>query len=267
MIERITTRDGLSLVVEHHAVANPRARLVIVHGYAEHRRRYDHVVAKLRERGFECHTFDLRGHGESEGPKAHVSRFEDYLEDLDAVAKTVAKPAMLLGHSLGGLISLAYVRAHPETFTALVVSSPFLGPAFPVPKVQAIFAQLAARITPAIPIPSPLGPHWVSRDPEEVRKYASDPLVHRITTPRWFTEVTRAQAELIEHAGEIKTPTLFLLAGEDHIADHQLGRAMSEKMSFADVRIYPELYHEVFNELADDRARVLDDLTDWLEAR
>ena len=119
-VERVRSRDGLALVVEHYDVADARARVVLVHGYAEHRGRYAALIRQLGAEGIECHAADLRGHGQSEGPRGHVNRFEDYLDDLERVVDSVrgrggSAPLLVLAHSLGGLIALCYVRARPGT--------------------------------------------------------------------------------------------------------------------------------------------------------
>jgi alpha-beta hydrolase superfamily lysophospholipase len=272
-VERIRTHDGLSLVVEHREVAGARARLVIVHGYAEHRGRYTKLADQLEARGIECHLFDLRGHGTSEGPRAHVPRFADYLDDLDRVVSSVracggTAPLLLLAHSLGGLIALAYVRQHPGAFDALAVSSPFLGPAFRVPRIRAMLARVLSRVTPRLLLPNGLNPRWVSRDEAVVAAYVADPLIFSTTTPRWFMEITAAQRALIAHSEEIKTPALFLLARSDRIADHKIALDVFARLGTSDkqLRTYPELYHEVFNELSPAHEVVIGDLLAWIDS-
>lgn len=275
-IERISTHDGLALEVEHRQSSNARARLVLVHGYAEHRGRYTELVGRLEAHGIECHLFDLRGHGRSDGPRGHVNRFADYLDDLARVVESVERlggtaPLLLFGHSLGSLIALSFVRAHPSTFEAMAVSSPFLGPAFPVPAARVLLARAASMTTPAMHFESGLLPEWVSRDAEVVAAYAADPHVFSTTTPRWYTEVTAAQRDLLTRAGEITTPALFLVAGSDRIADHRLSVELFERLGTPETqkqqRVYPDLYHEIFNELPPARAAVTHDLFSWLEER
>jgi lysophospholipase len=273
-VERIRTRDGLSLVVEHHEVAEARARVVLVHGYAEHRGRYAALVRELGAKGMECHVADLRGHGESEGPRGHVNRFGDYLEDLERVVDTVrarggTAPLLVLAHSLGALIALCYVRAHPGVFEAIAVSSPFLGPAFEVPAARVLLARAGSVTTPSLHLESGLRAEWVSRDPEVVAAYRDDPFVFSTTTPRWFVETAAAQRELLAHAHEIATPALFLVAGSDRIADHRLAEQLFARLGTPEpqkqLRLYPGLYHEVFNELPAARAEVIRDLLAWLQ--
>src|SRR4029453_15625012 len=91
----------------------PRARpppvLPLVHGYAEHSGRYEHFGAWFARRGLAVHGYDQRGHGRSEGPRCHVDRFGDYLDDLDRLLECVraehpGPPLVLVGHSMGGLV-------------------------------------------------------------------------------------------------------------------------------------------------------------------
>ena len=261
----------MQLAIEHRDVPSARARLVLVHGYAEHRGRYRALVDELTANGIACHLFDLRGHGESDGPRGHVDRFEDYLDDLQRVIDTLPAsnaPLFLLAHSLGALIALCYIRKHPHPFRGIAVSSPFLGPAFAVPAARQMLARAASVTTPALKFESGLLPEWVSRDPEIVAAYAADPHVFSTTTPRWFIEVSAAQRDLLEHASEITTPALFLVAGSDRIADHQIAKEFFSRIGTPDsqkeLHVYPDLYHEVFNELAEARAEVISDLVAWI---
>lgn len=272
-VVRISTGDGRSLAVEHHSVDGARARLVLVHGYAEHRGRYRQLVEQLTAHGIECHLFDLRGHGQSDGIRGHVDRFDDYLDDLQRVVDTLPRddglPTFLLAHSLGSLIALCYVRRNPSVFDAVAVSSPYLGPAFAVSPARLMLARALSVALPALRLESGLLPEWVSRDPEIVAAYRDDPHVFSTATPRWFVEVSAAQRDLIEHAQEIRTPALFLVAGSDRIADHRIALQLFPRLgtpaSAKELREYPALYHEIFNEIPPARAEVIRDLLSWLE--
>lgn len=267
----ITAADGVALAVDDRTLPAPRARVIIVHGYAEHLGRYDEFVSRLEARNFECHRFDLRGHGHSGGIAAHVARFKDYIDDLELIVERVRRaatddrPLFIVGHSLGGLISLVFVRSHRPGVAALAVASPFLRPGFEIPSVKKALATIASRLAPTLSLASNLDPALLSTDTEKVVNYANDPLVHRTTTPRWFTEVEEAQRELEKHAGEVTLPLLMLLGGEDQIADHRLAAQVFERIGSADktIRTYEDLRHELFNETR--REVVIDELAGWLE--
>lgn len=267
----LRTRDGLELVGEHHLRPDCRARVVIVHGYAEHRGRYAALVRALGEAGFESHLMDLRGHGRSEGVRGFVSRFEEYLGDLDLFLMRIEEvadggvPRILLGHSLGGLISLEYVAKHPATFDALAVSSPFLAPAMPVPPLQMGLAAVTSVLLPKLLGPSPIDSKDLSHDPAVVAAYDADPLVFKTLSPRWFREVQEAQEEVFAGAGAIRLPALFLVGGADPIADPERSRSVFERLGSTDkhLEIYQGYLHEVLNETG--RERVIADLLAWLD--
>ena len=265
--------DGIELATEHHSVPACRGRVVIVHGYAEHRGRYRHVVEALVAARYACHLLDLRGHGDSGGPRGHISRFAEYREDLERFLDEVralpeaASPLLLLGHSLGGLIALDFALHRPEAFDALAVSSPYLAPAFTIPFWKKALLTPVAKIGPTRSVPTALDPVWLSHDPLVVGAYATDPKVFSTVTLGWFTEVQKAQAEVFEKAPAITTPILLQIGDADPIADPKRTRALFERLGSADKRLlaYPGLLHEIFNEL--ERGRVIGDLLAWLGER
>jgi len=271
---KLQTSDGLVLVGEHHQRPDCRAVVVILHGYAEHAGRYAALVAELGEAGYECHLLDLRGHGRSGGVRGYVHRFDEYLDDVDLFLERIgedrrhsAVPRILLGHSLGGLISLAYVLRRPDVFGALAVSSPFLHPALEVPALKAGVAAITSHVMPTHLIRSDLDSRGLSHDPAVVAAYDRDPRVFKTVSPRWFFEVQRSQREILERAGAIHLPALFLIGDADPIADPRRAREVFARLGSADKRLvaYPGFFHEVFNEL--ERERVVHDLLSWLGER
>lgn len=273
----LRTHDGLSLVAAHHLRPACRARIAILHGYAEHMGRYSGLVAALGEAGFECHLLDLRGHGRSEGVRGYVPQFADYLDDLDLFLDRVEEvsagngargtPRFLFGHSLGGLIALAFVLRRPETFGALAAASPFLHPAVEVSWLRVAAAAVASRLAPTHLAPSDLDSRGLSHDPAVVAGYDADPLVFKTLNAHWFFEVRREQREVFEQAGAVRLPVLFLLGGADPIADPGRSEACFARLGSADkrLRVYPGLLHEVLNE--PQRDRVVADLLTWLGER
>jgi alpha-beta hydrolase superfamily lysophospholipase len=277
----VATTDGLRLAVWRRPPAGVprRARLVLVHGYAEHAGRYGMLVDALCAAGHECVAFDLRGHGRSEGPRGHVVRFTDYLDDLDRVvhwAVTGARdggrdapgaPLIAVAHSLGGLIILEHARGRPGAFDAVAASSPFLAPAFPLPPLVEGLGALAARLVPGRAIRSALGPEALSHDAAVRQAYADDPMVFGTVTLGWWREVRAAQQALYERAGEVRLPALFLLGDADPVADCRRSLQVFERLGSADkrVEVYRGFLHEVLNEIG--RERVLADLLGWLDAR
>ena len=75
---RVAAADGVELRVRHFSPAGSALRtLLVIHGVCEHGGRYEHVAKAAAQRGWQTLIADLRGHGRSGGPRAHVSRFAD----------------------------------------------------------------------------------------------------------------------------------------------------------------------------------------------
>ena len=99
-------------------------------------------------------TWDLRGHGRSEVPPADYRR-EDALADLAAVVDAAMAesggPALLVGHSLGGYLSLAYTLGRPATVRGLALLS--TGPGFRNPDSMAKYNRGIAKVAAAAGLP------------------------------------------------------------------------------------------------------------------
>lgn len=133
------------LHVERHGAGRP---VVLTHGFAESADTWEHQVAALR-RHHEVVAWDLRGHGRSDAPAdpAAYTR-EAALADLDRVLGPAREPAVLVGHSLGGYLSLAYALTRPDAVAALVLVA--TGPGYRDPRAReawnASLADTARRL-------------------------------------------------------------------------------------------------------------------------
>jgi alpha-beta hydrolase superfamily lysophospholipase len=252
--------------------AEPHSIAVITHGLAEHCGRYGELVGRLASAGYAVYALDHRGHGRSSGGRANIDRFEYVLADVgrlfaQARADWPALPATLIGHSMGGAIAFAYACRHPSTLHALVLSAPLLGMNPNVPKVQELVARLLSRIAPGLGVLK-LPADTVSRDPEVVRAYLNDPLVHSGAIPaRTLVELVEAVQTFPSLAPGLQLPVLVLHGTGDQLVPLEFTLPVVERIGSRDrtLRRYDGLYHEVFNE--PERAQVYADLLAWLEER
>lgn len=241
--------------------------VVVAHGKSEHSGRYAHVAAFLNGLGLPVWALDHRGHGRSGGARVYVDRFQDYLDDLHRfvghVTRAEGARPILLGHSMGGLISIRYAQDYPGALIGLALSSPFLGLGTPVPLPLRLAAPLLSALAPRLPIRQGANVNTITRDPEVWQRYVSDPLVHIVATPRWFTACLREHAVALARAERLALPTLFLVAGSDLLVDPAATRALYERVPGPKRwHLYPDRYHEVFNDYG--HAEVLRDLGAWM---
>lgn len=267
----LTAQDGLGLTGSVWEVKKPRALLLWLHGFAEHRRRYLHFARWLSEKKIALAAVDLRGHGESEGKRGHIKKFEDYFRDVTAflhwARNTHPNTKYILGsHSHGGLVAARYVEegALPLSLAALVMTGPFLGLASPPPGWQKDLVLRASRVLPSLAIPAGIDPDFLSHDKDVVMAYKHDPLVFRSARARWLAEVFKHQRLAQSKAPSIKIPTLVMQGLGDRVVDPQASRrfygALETKKHWIG---YDEAYHEILNE--PDRESVYRDMFDWLK--
>jgi alpha-beta hydrolase superfamily lysophospholipase len=258
---RRTGEPTLRYEVHAPTTAETLGAVLLTHGYAEHSGRYTQVVRALTARGFVVATYDLRGHGNSEGARGYIDRFDDYLRDArgllthladDPAWKQGGKP-VLLGHSLGGLIT--FLLGLEVSHRGAVLSSPFFGLALPVPGIKKAAGRLLSKLAPHVALPSGLKGADVTHDAALARAYDNDPLLVPRVPARWFTEATGAQVTAFERAPTWQEPLLLLQAGADKIASADASRALFERVGSArkELRVLEGQYHEIFNEIDRDR--------------
>ncbi|MEE3278448.1 MAG: alpha/beta hydrolase, partial [Pseudomonadota bacterium] len=94
--------------------------LLMVHGGRDHCRNWDWVADELR-RDYHIIAPDLRGHGDSQWLLGGSYTIIDYVYDIaQLLHQTQATPTTIMGHSLGGSISLLYSGIYPENVTKLI---------------------------------------------------------------------------------------------------------------------------------------------------
>jgi pimeloyl-ACP methyl ester carboxylesterase len=88
--------------------------LVLVHGGLDHARNWDWVARSLREH-FHVYALDLRGHGNSAWAPGALYSIAEHVLDLSALVDVIGEPQVhIIGHSLGGVITLLYSGVYPE---------------------------------------------------------------------------------------------------------------------------------------------------------
>ena len=233
----------------------PRAVLVVVHGYAEHSGRYEHLGAWFAARGLAVHGYDQRGHGRSEGPRCHVDRFGDYLDDLDRVLERVRDehpelPCVLVGHSMGGLVVASYLADRRPPVAAAVTSGALLALGPGVSRARVLAARGLRFVWPRLALGSGLDPAGLSRDEAVVRRYVEDPLVERNMTAGLGAEILAAVPRAAARAFEIQVPVLVLHGADDPMCPVEGSAAFHGGLQVpgSAFRAYPGLLHEIFNE-------------------
>jgi acylglycerol lipase len=262
---------GLRLYTQFWAPNNPpRATVVIAHGAGEHSTRYRDVATGLAAAGYAVHTLDHRGHGRSEGERMLVGDVGEFVADLRSLIGNARGQrngkVFLLGHSMGGLISLAYACDYQREIDGLLLSAPVaaLGAADPVTRR---LSKVLGAVAPRLGIYK-VDSNEISRDPAVVLDYDTDPLVYHGRYPaRTIASLTRTVESFPERVQGLELPLLAMHGSADKIAPPEGSEMVVERAGSADKtrRLYHGLRHEILFEPEGDR--VLADAIAWIDER
>lgn len=285
--------DGIEVFYRRWVPDDVRAVVVVVHGASEHSARYARMAEHLGRAGYAVYALDLRGHGRTAdatgpgriGPRGMEGAIDDVRELVrHARAEHPGVPVVAFGHSMGALITQAFVEQHGDDVDACVLSGSM--------GVMPAAAELAAGIREAVdagmadePLdllggfnaafePARTPYDWLSRDPDEVDKYVADPLcgddlplTYGFVAGMLETGASAMTPEGI--AGVPKDLPVLLVTGEaDPVSDgaaqvRTLEQRLRDVVDDVEARYYPDARHELLNET--NRDEVQADLLAWLD--
>jgi len=254
------------------APAPVRAVILLVHGLGEHSGRYDDFARFFTEQGVAVVAPDHLGHGESPGVRAHIGSFDEFIGPLDELREAIGQwypeaPCFLVGHSMGGLITARYLLDRQDWFEGAALSAAALQTAAPPSGLTLMIIKLLCLVMPTAGVMQ-LDPAEVSRDPDVVQRYIEDPLVHsgKITAGLAHA-LFKTMDEVSSGSSAIRLPVLLMHGSADAMTTPAGSEAFHDAISSPDkrLRVYPQLYHEIFNE--PERLQVLGELRDWILER
>ncbi len=270
--DRFVASDGLRLFRQQWVPEFPRAALVVTHGYAEHSERYAPFAEFLTDHGVAVYALDHRGHGRSEGERANIKVFREFVHDLSRFVEYVREqhpnpPRFLLGHSMGGVVAAQLVLERPYQVEGVVLSAPYLQNATKVSPLLLKMSGFVSRVLPGLPTLK-LDAGLISRDEAVVEAYSSDPAVYTGgTKARIGSEMLAAGRYVLGRAHNVTLPMLVLHGSADGIADPAGSQTFFERAASEDktLKVYDGFYHEILNEPG--KQEVYEDVLEWLVAR
>lgn len=264
--------DGLpNVVFRWTPEQSPRAAVHVMHGLAEHARRYARLAIALNAAGYVVYADDHRGHGQTGmrtdslgdlGPRG----MEGVVDAVHAVTERVhaehpGLPVFALGHSWGSFILYRYLQRYGDDLAGALLT----GTTHVAPGVESL-----GRFNDAFePARTPYD--WLSRDEGEVDAYIGDPLCGFESVPLQSSpSVGRGAPESGDDSTIPRALPVFVFNGAaDPIGGAVGGRALADHLlalGLDDVtfRAYPDARHELFNEV--NRDEVVADVVAWLDA-
>lgn len=245
----IAAPDNLSLycVEEVEQPGQAQATVVVVHGTCEHTGRYNRLSQALAQAGYRVIRYDQRGFGRSGGKRAWVSSWRDYLDDLhlvltDAHARHPHEQVVLMGHSMGSMVTFNYGIEHPGECAAQVVSG------FATRSDLIGFHFDEDEVDEEGYVDSPLDGGMCALPEGEQPYYCIDPYIeHRISTD-YFYQVHEGTLFTAQNIADFRDPLLILHGQEDDmVADNNALACYAQIASpVKGLRVYEGVGHDVF---------------------
>ncbi len=293
--------DGEKVSCYRWLIESPRAVVHIAHGMGEHARRYDRLAEALNAAGFSVYANDHRGHGETgAGQLGHMGGdgWNRVVADAYELNRRISGthpdlPRVLLGHSMGSMISQLYITRHGASIDALVLSG--------TPGFRRGFASVLGRVVAAVErrrlgpeassevmqkllfgdankpfdAPDANGFEWLSRDAAEVQKYVDDDACGFVLTTGSLVDMFAA-SDVVQRPDVLakipKALPVYVMSGTADPVHRERKGVQTMLQAFYDqglgditVKWYDEGRHEMFNET--NRDEVTADLVEWLNAK
>ncbi|OFZ31506.1 MAG: hypothetical protein A2622_02675 [Bdellovibrionales bacterium RIFCSPHIGHO2_01_FULL_40_29] len=254
--------DGSKLFLQKWTKKSATGTILITHGHGEHSESYHRLISGFENEDWNFIAWDLRGHGKSEGLRGFARDFDDYILDYHSfIEKTlnlpevIDKPIILLAHSMGALIQTCALleKDYPSTYKnikAQVLSSPFFGVAFEVPKWKDSGAVLLNNLFPKLTLNNELHNDQLTRDPLVIREYETDTYRHHKMSSGVYLGFKREFPKVLARASEIKLPTLMHISDNDPVVSSEAALKIFDAFSATKkgLKIIDGGKHELYND-------------------
>jgi len=266
----LQTNDGLQLFVrEWHPEIEPLAIVCLLHGKGEHSGRYPNLASALNNTGYILLTFDLRGHGKSQGKRGHAPSYKSLMDDISKILDLASSrypklPCFLYGHSMGGNLVINYVLRCKPKLAGVIATGPWLKLSFRIPLWKIIIGKIMYNILPSFAMTNTMTNQYLSRDSKVIRAYNKDPLVHNRISVRLAVDIIYNGEWALEHADKFSLPLLIMHGGADCLTSPEASRKFSENVaSDCTYKLWEGLYHEIHNE--PEQKEVFEFLIKWIK--
>ena len=294
----IEQNDGYATKVTHYISGDePKASLLILHGMAEHKERYQDFAGFLADNGIDVFTYNHRGHGTDQKIKdlgffADKNGHQIVIDDVINVSKYVKKnnrssKFFLMGHSMGSLIARNVIQTYSD-YDGVII----MGTSFP-PRLVSKAGLFIGRLHVKMKGPKSISPFmnalmfgnkrytalatrtafdWLSRSHPVVGAYMNDPYCGFMCTASFYRDLLKLVLNSSKKSLIKKTDrnlALFIISG-DHDPVGGYGTEIKKFISTLKIlqfnniesKLYPECRHELLNEL--NKEEVYEDILNWI---
>ncbi|XP_075882290.1 monoglyceride lipase isoform X2 [Nelusetta ayraudi] len=275
-LRHIVNADGLHLFCRYwEPDGPPRALIFVAHGAGEHSGPYNDIVQRLKEQSVLVFSHDHVGHGQSEGERMNIKDFQIYVRDslqhIDLMkSRHPELPVFILGHSMGGAISILTACERPTDFAGVVLIAPLvqMNPDSATP-FKVFMAKVLNHMMPSLTLGS-IDSRWVSRDKKQVEAYDNDELnYHGGMRVSFGVQLMGAVARIEKEIPSISWPFLLLHGDADRLCDIRGSMTMHQDSPSTDkkLKVYEGGYHALHQDLPEVAESVMKEVISWIAER
>lgn len=259
----IVTDRGL-VHYEAHGRGQP---VILLHGWLES---WDHWLGTMESlsRGHKAYALDFWGFGESE-KQAESFTVQDYIEMVNQLMEYLGiMRAPVIGHSMGGTVSLGLALEYPERVQKVaVVGSPVVGDGLALflrLAARRSLASLAYRVPGALPLGVRLFSPFLARDWKTWYQMFERDLSRTTLASFHYSIASLRKTDLRPRLKEIQVPVLGVFGLADRIVDPEQGEVLARCIPAAEVCYFERSGHFP---MADEPERFYRALCEFLDHR
>jgi alpha-beta hydrolase superfamily lysophospholipase len=296
--EVIVHNDGHKTILNHfYSLEEPKASILVLHGMAEHHKRYYAFANYLNTQGFDVYLYDHRGHGSNvimkdlgyfSDSNGHITVVNDALEIIQHINKiNRSNKLFLLGHSMGSLIARNVIQKYDDFTGVILCGSTHPG------KVKTKSGIIITSIIKKLQGPRHRSPFinnmmfgskaytslinrtafdWLSRNNSSVGAYIHDPYCGYVCTISFYKDLLKIVTRATSAHNMKKTQTtlpIFIISG-NHDPVSNYGKEINHLFSLykkygfnrTSMKLYPECRHELLQEL--NSGEIMKDIHSWI---
>ncbi len=298
---QLKQKDGYITKLTHYVCnTKPKASILILHGMAEHQKRYQNFANYLLDRGFDIYTYDHRGHGTDTklsnlGYIASEGGYQLLVSDVITISIYVEQnnrcsKLFLFAHSMGSIIARNVIQTH-DHYHGVILS----GTNFPQ-RPSIMFGLILTHIISKLKGPKHKSPFinnilfgskkyislstrtafdWLTRSNPVVGAYIHDPYCGFTCTASFYHDLLKlnqvATTKKLIQVTKKELP-IYIISGEkDPVGGYgkEIQRLLTvlKKAGFINLssKLYPDCRHEILNEL--NHEEVYEDVNNWITKR
>lgn len=234
---------------------NAKAVIVIVHGAMEHHRRYGWLIEMWRSSGFHVIMGDLPGQGmTTRARRGHIDTFKEYITEVKEWIQAAYQfdlPVFVLGHGMGGLITIRILQETNIEVAGVILSSPCLGLVHPPSKLVDFLSHGLNAVIPSLRVKSGITVEMATSNQDVREADLNDTLYVNKVSIRWYRELVEAIKLAFLHIDKTRdVPMLVMQGGDDKIVNKKKVKNWFNHVPLSEKRFkeWPKCYHEIFNE-------------------